>query len=253
MVFWLAIIVGVISAFLAVKKSTFHAMWLILFNIAVSFYTGLMVAPAMLKMLPQDVDMFGYHTAACVFVMSILMFVVLHTITAAWLSFNIEISLPVVCEKIGLPLLGFLSGFIVYSFVLLLICMMPFMLKMREEGSSGSGLATKVATGPMLAVCNFISNASMQCYKDAPEAVLANLVDPQELPELQDEIIPSRRDILYAAENGADDIESGTQGAGRVASNSPISSENADTPAKPVIDKYSGRPTLSDSEPNLRW
>ena len=192
MVFWLAILIGVLSAVLAVKKSTFHAMWLILFNLSVSFYTGIMVTPSILKMFPRDVNMYGFHTVASVLVITILTYVILHTITVIWLGFNIEISLPVVCEKIGTPVLGFMTGFIVYSFVLLLICIMPFMAKMREESENSVSFATRVATKPILSVCNFISKASLQCYKDAPEAILANLTDPQHnQPEIPEKVVPS--------------------------------------------------------------
>jgi disulfide bond formation protein DsbB len=53
MLLWFAILIGALGAYLAGRKS-FYANWVIFFNILISIYTGVMLAPVLLDLLSDN-------------------------------------------------------------------------------------------------------------------------------------------------------------------------------------------------------
>ncbi|MCK5000983.1 MAG: CvpA family protein [Anaerohalosphaera sp.] len=177
MAFWLAILFGVSTAIFVMKKCWFHAIWIILFNMCISIYVAIMLSPLMIKALPKDVDMLGYHAAACVLVVAILTFIVLHIAATASLGMDSDITLPGRLEKVALPVLGFLAGYLLCSFILFLIGVTPLIDKETENIDDASRITGPLVTTPIVKTCSFVSNASMQCFVDAPGTVISGLRD----------------------------------------------------------------------------
>jgi len=201
MLLWFAILFGALGAYLAGRKS-FYANWTILFNILISIYTGVMLAPVLLSFLSDDTPGIGYNCAAFILIVSVLVFVILQVIARyALLAGEVEIDFPKPIEIIGLRVVGFFSGFCVATLIIFLmaIMIMPYSYRPWMSFIRSSEKQVTVVTGPMTTACNFINSASLQRYTDAPTCVLSDLtnlavyektqdtdneLDPEEFPDL---------------------------------------------------------------------
>ena len=176
MIFWCAILVGILFAVMGVRKS-FYPMWAILFNILVSIYVGLMLTPTIIGIIPDIADS-RYHHAACVAVLAIVIFIILQAIANSFIKSTSEVSFPKLFNSVGAGLLGFLSGYFLCSFVFLIICVMPFSRQpFMKTICSQTGPSKSVTTA-----CNFINTLSLQ--SDNTSKVIEWLSTP--LDELDD-------------------------------------------------------------------
>ena len=82
MLFWFAVIVGILTAFIAAKKG-FYSAWAVLFNILISIHVSVLLPPSLVGWI-SDITESGYHQASCVVGVAIVVFVILHTITTLY-------------------------------------------------------------------------------------------------------------------------------------------------------------------------
>ncbi|MBA7485891.1 hypothetical protein ES707_21443 [subsurface metagenome] len=75
MILLLAVVVGVVFAVIGVRKG-FFPMWLVLFNILISIYVGVMLSPTLVAIRP-DMEQEPYYLAAFIAVTSVMIFIVL--------------------------------------------------------------------------------------------------------------------------------------------------------------------------------
>jgi len=123
MVFWTGILVGAIFMWLAIKVK-FYEAWAIFFNIVISTYLAVYLRRTIIDVIPASTGT-PYSNALIVFAVALGTFLVLHGITFAFFTGQFSISMPKIFDILGAGLLGFLAGFLVWSFVSLLICIMP--------------------------------------------------------------------------------------------------------------------------------
>lgn len=180
MTFWMVILFGVLGAILVNMKCSFHAIWIMIFNLCISIYVAIMLAPLTIKAFPKESVLFGYQASASILVVAILTFVILYIAASATIGMDVEITLPALCEKIALPVLGFIAGFMVCSFVLFLILITPLINKDSVDTSNPSGFAGPLVTAPIIKTCTFVNSASMQCFVNAPKAVIDDLIGIKE-------------------------------------------------------------------------
>ena len=64
MMFWIAVMTGVIFAVVGIRRG-FYATWALVFNILISIYLAVMLTPAVIGFIP-NVDNFHYHQAVCI-------------------------------------------------------------------------------------------------------------------------------------------------------------------------------------------
>ena len=179
MILVLAILVGVVFAVIGIRKG-FFGMWLVLFNILISIYVGVMLSPTLVAIRP-DMEQAHYYLAAFIAVTSVLIFVVLETIAISFFGEVGECFCPKIFDTAGAGALGFLAGFCVLSFVYFIACIMPFSKEPFMKGVCGDGVSAPSGVKPVMKACDFVSSASLQpyCgYKDVATDVVEWLVIP---------------------------------------------------------------------------
>jgi uncharacterized membrane protein required for colicin V production len=123
MAFWIGILVAVICASYATKKG-FYETWVTLFNIAISVYLAIYLRPVI-----ADIAALGdtpYGSFVTVLGTAGLVFIVLYGISFTFFTGQFKIAFPRVFNTGGAGLFGFLTGYLVWHFLCLLVGMTPF-------------------------------------------------------------------------------------------------------------------------------
>jgi len=123
MVFWIGILVGGVFAWFAIKMG-FYETWAFAFNIIISIYLAIFLGPIIADVV-SVADERGYSEAVAMIATAIGAFLTLHGISYAFLTGQFSVPFPRIFDTLGTGLLGFLAGFLVWSFVSLLICTTP--------------------------------------------------------------------------------------------------------------------------------
>ena len=124
MVFWIGILVGGLFAWLTIKMLGFYETWAMLFNIVISIYLAVFLRPTIADILPAAGNT-PYSSALTIIAIAIASFAILHGISYVFFTSQFSVSFPRVLDILGTGFLGFLAGLLVWSFVSLLICIMP--------------------------------------------------------------------------------------------------------------------------------
>ena len=127
MVFWLAILAGVFFAWHAVK-SGFYDMWVMLFNIVISVYLAVFLAPVIIELVPATGSI-PCGNALTALAVAIGTFLILYGISYTFITGQFSVSFPKMLDILFAGLMGFLAGFLVFSFVAFLICVTPISQK----------------------------------------------------------------------------------------------------------------------------
>ena len=178
MTFWLAVSVGIITAFIGVKKG-FYTLWALLFNILIAIYLGILLTPSVIGWVPDLTDS-GYHQAACVAGIAVIVFAVLQTISMLCVTEDFQPALPELVGRIGAPLLGFLAGYLVTCFLVFVICIMPFAKHPVAKNFLGEEKPAPTALASVEKACNFVGIISLQYQQNIVPKVAAWLIEPQE-------------------------------------------------------------------------
>ena len=122
MVFWIGILVGGTFACFAIKLR-FYQTWTLVFNIIISIYLAVYLRPVIINI--PAVGYTPYSNAMVMATVALASFLILHGISYTFLTGQYNISFPKVFDVVGTGLLGFLAGFLVWSFLSLLIYITP--------------------------------------------------------------------------------------------------------------------------------
>ncbi len=122
MMFWIGILAGGAFAWFAMKLR-FYQTWTLVFNIIISIYLSLYLRPVIVN-IPAVGDT-PYSNALAMAAVASASFLILHGISYTFLTGQFNVSFPKVFEVVGTGLLGFLAGFLVWSFLSLLIYITP--------------------------------------------------------------------------------------------------------------------------------
>ena len=123
MVFWLAILAGALLAWIA-KRFGFFETWAAMFNIIISVYVAVFLAPVITNVVPAAGET-AWGTALTLAAIAIGAFLILHGTTYAFITGQANVSFPKIFDTVIAGVLGFLAGFLVLSFAALLICVTP--------------------------------------------------------------------------------------------------------------------------------
>jgi len=123
MVFWVGILVGGAFAWFTIKRGFYETLALV-FNIVISIYLAVFLGPVIADVVPSAGDTL-YGNALCMLVIAIGSFLILHGISYTFITGQFTISFPKIFDILGTGFLGFLAGFLVWSFVGLLIYTTP--------------------------------------------------------------------------------------------------------------------------------
>ncbi|MHC4726569.1 MAG: CvpA family protein [Planctomycetota bacterium] len=123
MVFWLGILTGGLFIWFAIKIG-FYEMLAMLFNIVISIYVAIFLAPVILETVPEAGDI-PCCNAFAMAVLGIGTFFILYGITYVFLTGQFKVSFPKLFDILFTGVLGFLAGFLVLSFAALVITITP--------------------------------------------------------------------------------------------------------------------------------
>jgi hypothetical protein len=122
MIFWIGILIAVAFAASSLKFGLYHA-WTMLFNILIAVYLGVRLGPLIEDFVPAGGE---YQTTLGVLAAGLVSFLILHGISYVFLIGQFDVTFPHSINKLGSALFGFLAGFLVWSFIILLVCTAPF-------------------------------------------------------------------------------------------------------------------------------
>ena len=123
MVFWAGMLVGAGFAWLAIKRG-FYESWALAFNIIISVYLAVFLGPIIADIVPVAGGT-AYNTALCMMAAATVSFLVLQGISYTFVTGQFKVPFPRIFDVLGTAFLGFLTGFLIWSFVGLLICITP--------------------------------------------------------------------------------------------------------------------------------
>lgn len=177
MVFWVAILSGVLFAWLAVRLR-FYATWVLVFNVLVSMYVAVFLAPAVAEFAPVAGGAASYGLTLSLVVLAGGCFAILHGLSFVFLTGQFNIAFPRVFDILVSGLLGFAAGFLVLSFVALVFTTTP--LAQQEIVSSiGFNEQSQQPNITCLArSCNLIhAIAGFDGPKNTPQVAIRRLMD----------------------------------------------------------------------------
>ena len=122
MVFWAGILVGGLFAYFALKKGLYE-MWALGFNIIISIYLAVFLGPVVADIIPTGAA--AYDKAVTMLATAAACFLILCGISYTLITGQFSISFPKIVDVVGAGLFGFLIGFLVWSFISLLIMATP--------------------------------------------------------------------------------------------------------------------------------
>lgn len=123
MVFWAGILVGGLFVWFAVKIG-FYEMWATLFNIVISIYIAIFLRPVIFDVVPEAKNM-PCCNALALLVLATGTYLILYGITYIFFTGQFKVSFPKIFDILFAGVLGFLAGFLVLSFIALLITTTP--------------------------------------------------------------------------------------------------------------------------------
>jgi hypothetical protein len=124
MVFWIAILVGVLFVWLAVRMG-FYETWVLLFNIIVAMYLAIFAAPIVAELAPTPGGASSYGMALSMALLGGGSFALLQGLSYVFLTGQYNVPFPRVFDILLSGVLGFFAGFLVLSFVALALATTP--------------------------------------------------------------------------------------------------------------------------------
>ena len=129
MVFLIAILTGVLFVWLAVRMG-FYETWVLSFNIVIAIYVSVFLAPTVAKLAPGEGGLSSYGTALSMVVLAGGCFAILHGLSYVFLTGQFSIPFPRLFDILLSGALGFVAGFLILSFLALVLMTTP--LAQRE-------------------------------------------------------------------------------------------------------------------------
>jgi hypothetical protein len=123
MVFWIAILTGVLFVWLAVRLG-FYETWALLFNILVAVYVAIFLAPIVAEAVPMP-GRASWCTGLSMLVLGGGCFALLHGLSWVLLTGQFRVRFPSLFDVVLSGGLGFVAGFLVLSFAALTLSTTP--------------------------------------------------------------------------------------------------------------------------------
>jgi hypothetical protein len=124
MIFWLAVLVGGLFAWIAVRIG-FSATWIMFFNLLVAVYVAIFLAPVVIVDIPAATAIPGYGYALTLMSIAVATLFITYGTCYACLSGQLHVEFPRFLDTIVAGLLGFLAGFLIWSFLTFAFCLTP--------------------------------------------------------------------------------------------------------------------------------
>ncbi|MHC4657548.1 MAG: CvpA family protein [Planctomycetota bacterium] len=158
MVFWVGILVGGLFAWLAFKMGLYET-WAMLFNIVISIYLAVFLVPVIMEIFPAAGGT-AYSNVLAMITTAVGAFLILHGICYTFVIGQLNMSFPRTLDTLGAGFLGFLAGFLVWSFVTILVCMTPLSQNKILRGLDFSGQSLQTNISYVCRWCNLVHKAA---------------------------------------------------------------------------------------------
>jgi hypothetical protein len=154
MVFWIGLLIAVGFAYSAIKLG-FYQAWTMLFNVVIAVYLGIKLGPMVEEFVPMQSQ---YCGTLAVLAVGVGTFLILHGISYTFLLGQFEVTFPRVVNTLGSGLVGFLAGFLIWSYASVVICTAPFSDNdfVRGIGFDARQLETAKVQPYLVWWCNFV-------------------------------------------------------------------------------------------------
>ncbi|MBN2456034.1 MAG: CvpA family protein [Sedimentisphaerales bacterium] len=123
MLFWVGVLIGVLFVYFAYKLG-FYESWAMVFNILIAIYVAVFLRPVIAHVIPAAAAT-GYGNGITMFATALTVFLVLHGISYTFLTAQFTVTFPKIVNFLGTGLLGFIAGFLIWSFACFLLCTTP--------------------------------------------------------------------------------------------------------------------------------
>lgn len=206
MVFWLAILAGALFAWIATRFGFFET-WAAMFNIVVSVFVAIFLAPVIIHVVPAAGET-AWGIALTLAAIAIGTFLILHGTTYAFITGQANVSFPKIFDTVLAGVLGFLAGFLVLSFVALLVRVAPISQD-KLAGDTGLGKASQQANISYISWwCDLVN--TIVCHRNkkvtSKQAIseLLSTAQPKAAPETGERAEPNEPARLNDVETSID-------------------------------------------------
>jgi uncharacterized membrane protein required for colicin V production len=206
MAFWLAILAGALFAWVATRFGFFET-WAVMFNIVVSVYAAVFLAPVITDAVPAAGET-AWGTALTLAAIAIGAFLILHGTTYAFITGQANVSFPKIFDTVLAGVLGFLAGFLVLSFTALLICVTPIS---RDNLINKAGLGRQSQQANIAYICwwcdlvnTVVSDRDDKVTSKQAVDELLSAAQPKPKPETGERAEPNEPTALSDMEAGID-------------------------------------------------
>jgi hypothetical protein len=124
MVFWIAILGAGLFVWLALRMG-FYETWVLFFNVLISIYVSIYLTPVVARLAPAPEGAGSYMTALSMVVLAGACFAILHGLSFVFLTGQFSVPFPRVFDILLSGALGFVVGFLILSFVALIVTTTP--------------------------------------------------------------------------------------------------------------------------------
>ncbi len=122
-IFWIGILFGALFVYIGVKIG-FYETWVLLFNLVISIYLAVFLRPVIEHFIPPATDT-SYGDSLIMLAVAIGVFVLLYGISYVFFSSQFNVPVPRILDVVGSGFLGFWAGLLIWSFVIVIISVMP--------------------------------------------------------------------------------------------------------------------------------
>lgn len=177
MIFWIAILVGALFAWLGVRVG-FYETWGLLFGSIISIYVAIFLAPQVAAFAADSGKASAYSTALGLIVLAGGCFAILYGLSYVFLTGQFKVAFPETFDILLAGGLGFLTGFLILSFVALVVMTTPLGQHEAVE-SLGLDLEAEGANiGWMAWCCDLIHSVVGRAGEnEATEAAIRRLLE----------------------------------------------------------------------------
>lgn len=151
MTFWIAILAGALFVWLATRMG-FYETWVLFVNTVVSIYVSVFLAPILRELVPAPGGDSSYHIALCLILLAGGCFALLQGLSYVFLTGQFKIPFPRVFDIVLSGVLGFATGFLMLSFLALVLTTTP-LAEDKIVGIFGLGQEPRQANRVCLAQC----------------------------------------------------------------------------------------------------
>ena len=137
---------GALFVWLAVRVG-FYETWVLFFNVVISIYVSVFLSPILVELVPPPGGAASYHIALCLTVLAGGCFALLQGLSFVFLTGQYHIPFPRVFDVLFSGVLGFAAGFLIVSFVALVLTTTP-LAEHKIVGVLGLGKQPQQAKGP---------------------------------------------------------------------------------------------------------